>query len=166
MIYRFSQLIETIKTKADFEKWVLEKKAEVREIIYAERNEINQREVRDELDRFETLKYAWDGMMNLRKNSPDYDLVIYIHKKGYTEFAVRFPIDKDEYYKILEDRRTYCKENDIPLSCAYLCEWLWDALKDKIKSDFDFVKFHEGNYAIEDTDYTFVKKVFVSTFKK
>lgn len=166
MIYRFSQILEFIKTKADFEKWVDEKKAEIKEIIYAERNEINKREVRDELDKFETLKFAWDGMMNLRKKSVDYDLDILINKKGYTEFAVRFPIDKEVYYKILDDRKTYCKEYDIPLSCCYVWEWLWSGLKDKIKSDFDFVNFHDGEYCVEDTAYTFVKKVQVGSFKR
>lgn len=166
MRYDFSQIIEFVKTKADFEKWITDKKAEIRDIIYNKRNEINKREVRDELDNFETLKYAWDGMMNLRKKSTDYDLVIYISNKGYTEFFVKFPIDKEVYYKILDDRKTYCKENDIPLSCAYLFEWLWSGLKDKIKSDFDFVKFHDGDYVVEDTAYTFVKKVQIGSFKR
>jgi hypothetical protein len=162
MIYKFS---EVAPTKAEFEKWVNDKKAEVEKTIYSNRRDIYRNEVNKQLDDFDSLKKAWDGMTRLREKSSDYDIDIKIDNQGYTEFKVRFPITKEQYEKILDDRNTYCKENDIPRSCAYMCEWLWKGLKDQIKTDFDFVRFHEGDYVVEDTCDTYVKKVSVGRFK-
>lgn len=162
MIYKLS---EVAKTKHQFEKWVDAKKIEVEKIIYEKRNEIYKREVNNQLADFETLKNAWDGLMKLRKKSTDYDIDIKIDNKGYTDFYVRFPIEQEHLYKMIEDRNTYCKENDIPKCCVYLQEWLWKYLKDQLKETFNFVDWCDASYCVEDTCYNFVKKVFVVRFK-
>lgn len=162
MIYKLS---EVAKTKHQFEKWVDAKKIEVEKTIYEKRNEIYKRQVNNQLADFETLKSAWDGLMKLRKKSTDYDIDIKIDNKGYTDFYVRFPIEQEHLYKMIEDRNTYCKENNIPKCCVYLHEWLWKYLKDQLKETFNFVDWCDVSYCVEDTCYNFVKKVFVVRFK-
>lgn len=165
MIYEFSTLTETIKTKADFDKWVDERLAEI-DTLVMNRREIYPRELRNEKASFESIKNVWDAMNTLRKESPDYDITIVIDKQGYHTFKVRFPITNEERIQVIDARNTYCAENDIPRSCAYISEWYWKYLGDKVKNKFHFAYFESGReYQVEDTAYTNIKKIEVYRFK-
>ena len=169
MVHKFSNLLETIKTKADFNKWVEELTKNAETLIYKNRNEIYKNEVARELADLNSLKNAWDGMLSLREKSTNYDLAIIIDNKGYHTFRAYFPITEEERDKCREYREKRIEElggDSTARSCVYFDECVWEVLNEKVYKDFSFAVPFSSYQFFEKVDYNpLLKKFDIARFK-
>jgi hypothetical protein len=169
MIYKFSNLVETIKTKADFNKWVDNLVSETEKSIYQNRNEIYKNEVARELADLATLKNAWDGIQALRQKSADYDLCIIVDNKGYHTFRAYFPITPEEHTRCKEYREQRIAElggDSDARASVYIEECVWELLHDRVFKEFSFVAPFPSYKSFDKMDYTpLVRKMEIARFK-
>ena len=141
MTYRFSELTETLKTQAAFDKWVETRKTEAKALAYENRPEIYKRELEHEIDNIDSLKKAYKPLKALRKKSGDYDALITIDNKGYSSFRVYFPITQKELDEAIEYRQMRIKElGKWGSACISLDDAVWNTLHDKVFKTFSFAR--------------------------
>lgn len=169
MIYQFSNLIETIKSKAEFNEWVDKLVKDTEATIYNSRNEIYKNGVARELADLRSLKNAYDGMMALREKSTNYDLYIIIDRHGYHTFRAYFPITEEEHHKCKEYRENRIAElggdRDARMS-VYFDECVWSVLHDKVFKDFSFAVPFSSYQSFEGKEYSpLIRKFEIARFK-
>ena len=141
MIYRFSELVKTLKTQSQFDKWVEARKNEAKALAYENRPVIYKRELEHEIDNLDSLKKAYKPISALRKKSEDYDILIGIDNKGYSIFRVYFPITRTELDKAVEYRQERIKElGKWGSACISLDEAVWSVLHEKVFKTFKFAR--------------------------
>lgn len=141
MTYRFSELIDTLKTQSSFDKWVEARKLEIKDLAYENRRVIDKRSVEHNQDLFDSVKKAYKPLKALRKKSGDYDAVFTIDKEGYVSFRVYFPITIDELDKAIEYRQERIKElGRWGSACISLDEAVWSVLHEKVFKTFSFAR--------------------------
>ena len=141
MLYRFSELINTLKTQSQFDKWVNDRKGEIKELAYENRPVIDKRQIEHELECFDSVKKAYKPLKTLRKKSEDYDAVFGIDTKGYSNFRVYFPITQKELDKAVEYRQKRIKElGQWGSACINLDEAVWSVLHEKVFKTFKFAR--------------------------
>ena len=141
MQYRFSELVEKLKTQASFNKWVEARKNEAKALAYENRPVIYKRELQHEIDNLDSLKKAYKPINALRKKSEDYDILIGIDTKGYSNFRVYFPITQKELDKAVEYRQERIKElGKWGSACISTDEAVWSVLHEKVFKTFSFAR--------------------------
>ena len=141
MYYRFSNLVEDIKTQAQFDKWVEARKKEMKELAYENRRIIDKRSLEHELDNFDSVKKAYKPLKDLRKKSKVYDALFSIDREGYCRFKVYFPITDKELDECVEYRRKRVAElgrwGSICLKPEEAC---WTILHERVYKTFSFTR--------------------------
>lgn len=141
MIYRFSDLIEKFNTQVKFDKWVEQRKKEIKDLAYENRPIIDVKSVQHTIDDFDKLKKVFKRFIALLKKSDDYDLTICIDKKGYTSFYVYFPITRKQLDEAVEYRQKRVAElGRWGSACISLDDAVWSVLHEKVYKMFDFTR--------------------------
>lgn len=141
MRYRFSELTEKVNTQVKFDKWVEQRKKDIKELAYENRSVIDKNSIQRDIDEFDKLKGMFKRFTTLRKKSDDYDLVIGIDNKGYTSFYVYFPITQKQLDDAVEYRRKRIAElGRWGSACISLDDAVWSTLHEKVYKLFSFTR--------------------------
>ena len=141
MRYRFSELTEKVNTQVKFDKWVEQKKKEIKELAYENRSVIDKNSIQRDIDEFDKLKGMFKRFIALRKKSGDYDLVIGIDNNGYTSFYVYFPITQKQLDAAVEYRQKRIAElGRWGSACISLDDAVWSTLHEKVYKLFSFTR--------------------------
>lgn len=166
MLYRFSELIETLKTQSSFDKWVEARKKEIKDLAYENRHIIDKRQLEHELECFDSVKKAYKPLKALRKKSEDYDAVFGIDTKGYSNFRVYFPITQKELDKAVEYRQEVIKElGKWGSACISTDEAVWSVLHEKVFKTFSFARPITAIQSFDKYGSGLVRKMEVFGFK-
>lgn len=166
MLYKFSKLISSLRTQAQFDQWVESRKAEIKEKAYDKRHVIDKRSLQHELDSFDSLKKAYKPLKKLRRKSGDYDAAIVIDDKGYTSFRVYFPVSQEELDAAADYRRQRIAELGRWGSiCISPGEALWSILHEKIYEVFSFTRPVTAIQNFEKYGSPLVRKMDIFGFK-
>ena len=140
MTYRFSELTE-LKTQAKFDKWVEDRKKDIKELAYENRRVIDKRSLEREIDNFDLVKKVFKPLTSLRKKSTDYDAVFVVDREGYTSFRVYFPITQKELDKSIEYRQSVVKElGKWGGACFSLDEAVWSVTHERVFKTLSFIR--------------------------
>ena len=141
MIYRFSELINTLKTQNQFDKWVETIKANIKDLAYENCNVIDKRSIVDSQNKFDSVKKAYKPLKKLYKKSSGYDASFIVTKQGYVEFYVYFPITEKDAEMARECRQKEIAEigkfGDI---CVRQDEVDWKLFHEKVYKTINFAK--------------------------
>ena len=141
MRYRFSELTEKVNTQVKFDKWVEQRKKDIKELAYENRSVIDKNSIQRDIDEFDKLKGTFKHFTALRKKSDDYDLVIGIDDKGHTSFYVYFPITQKQLDAAVEYRQKRIAElGRWGSACISLDDAVWSTLHEKVYKLFSFTK--------------------------
>lgn len=166
MIYRFSELLETLKTQNSFDKWVETKKAELKALAYDNRPVIYKRELEHEIESFDSLKKAYKPLKTLRKKSKDYDATFSIDRQGYSTFKVYFPISQKELDEAIEYRQNVIKElGKWGSACISTDEAVWSVLHEKVFKTFSFARPQTAIQSFDKYGSNLVRKMEIFGFK-
>lgn len=141
MRYEFSTLVEKYKTQKTFDKWVDERKAEIKDLAYENRGVIDKKSVERQQELFDSVKKAYKPLKSLRKKSEFYDALFIIDKEGYVDFWVYFPIKGEELDKALEYKKKRIEElGAMGKFCISTDEAVYDVLHEKVYKTFSFAR--------------------------
>ena len=166
-------MLGQFKTKKAFEKWVDETTAKLKMDAYENRDTIWKRELENELTAFASLKYAWDKIKALRKKSEDYDLYIFIDKKGYHRFEFLFPIAQEQFNDGLDYREKRVKElnrNGFQWGSACISqdEAVSHIIRDSVRTKYPFLDIHPKSECVfeRSKDRALVRRYVTGHFKE
>ena len=136
MEIRISELQEKFKSKSEVSKWLDGLKEKLTKQAYENRNEVNKRELRWELDRLDALCNLWNKFLELRKQNPLFDMVFRINARSSIRSQyIEYPYTDEEWEKMRALKTSYC----------YMGECAREVLGERVESLFPMLEIYRGH---------------------
>ena len=120
---------------------------------YNKRAVVDKRDLRDELSKIEGIPFMLNKLLELRKISDKYEIIISIAYKGYVRFALYFPITENQFNDVI---KVYDEKRKQYGCCVRRCEQFYNVLHKYVENMFDWIDMEiaesYGSYAMADED--------------